>query len=39
MVKELGCKFIKINRDEKKFTERKAINKIHKHIKKSNKTL
>ena len=37
--KELGCVFIRINPDEESFNERKAINKIHRYIKKSNKKL
>ena len=32
---ELGCSFIRINPDEKNFNIFKAINKIHRHIKKS----
>ena len=35
--KELDCVFIKINPDEKYFNILKEINKIHIHIKKSNK--
>ena len=32
--KELGCDFIRINPDEQNFDIFKAINKIHRHIKK-----
>ena len=35
--KELGCVFIRINPDEKNFNIFRAINKIHRHIKKSTK--
>ena len=35
--KELGCVFITINNDEKNFNIFKAINEIHRHIKKSTK--
>ena len=36
--KELGCVFIRINPDEENFNIFRAINKIHRHIKKSTKT-
>ena len=35
--KELGCKIIRINSDEESLNILKAINEIHKHIKKSSK--
>ena len=35
--KELGCVFIRINPDEENFNIFRAINKIHRHIKKSTK--
>ena len=35
--KERGCVFIRINPDEKNFNIFRAINKIHRHIKKSTK--
>ena len=35
--KELGCKFIRIDPDEEDFNIFKAINEIHRHIKKSTK--
>ena len=35
--KELGCVFIRINPDEEKFNIFTAINKIHRHIKRSTK--
>ena len=35
--KELGCEFIRINPDEQNFNIFKAINKIHRHIKRSSK--
>ena len=35
--KELGCKFIRINPDESNFNIFKAINEIHKYIKKSSR--
>ena len=35
--KELGCAFIRVNPDEENFNIFRAINKIHRHIKKSNK--
>ena len=35
--KELGCVFIRINPDEEIFNISKAINEIHRHIKKSTK--
>ena len=35
--KKLGCEFIRINSDEKDFNIFKAINEIHRHIKKSTK--
>ena len=34
--KELSCEFIRINSDEKDFNIFKAINEIHRHIKKIN---
>ena len=37
--KELDCVFIRINPDEKNFSIFKEINKIHRHIKKSNQIL
>ena len=37
--KKLSCEFIRINSDEKDFNILKAINKIHRHIKKSTKKL
>ena len=37
--KELGCKFIRINSAEENVNKRKAINEIHRQIKKSNKKL
>ena len=39
MKKELGCKFIRINPNEKDFNNSKAINKIHWHIKESSEKL
>ena len=36
--KELGCVFIRINPDEENFNIFRAINKIHRYIKKSTKT-
>ena len=35
--KKLGCEFIRIVPDEEDFNIFKAINEIHRHIKKSNK--
>ena len=35
--KEFGCKFIRINLDKENFNAFKAINKIFRHIKESNK--
>ena len=35
--KELGCMFIRINPDEENFNIFRAMNKIHRHIKKSTK--
>ena len=37
MEKELGCVFITINPDEKKFSTFRAINDIHRYTKKSTK--
>ena len=37
--KELSCKFIRINSDEKDFNIFQVINEIHRHIKKSTKKL
>ena len=37
--KELGCEFIRIDPDEENFNIFNAINKIHRHIKKSTKKL
>ena len=37
IAKERGCVFIKINPDEENFNIFRAINKIHRHIKKSTK--
>ena len=37
--KELGCKYIRIDPDEEDFNIFKAINEIHRHIKKSTKKL
>ena len=37
--KELGCEFIRINPDEQNFDIFKAINKIHRHIKKTTKKI
>ena len=34
---KVGCKFIRIDPDEEDFNYFKAINKIHRHIKKSTK--
>ena len=35
--KELGCEFIRINRDEEQFNIFRTINGIHRHIKESTK--
>ena len=37
--KELGCEFIRINPDEQNVDIFKAINKIHRHIKKITKKI